>query len=148
MINEEKREQVILSTAEGRSHPSLWSPARVGRILIIEDDPLIAQILKEMVKQKGYESCISLGSQQGLDEFDSDNYNIVFMDLSMPCISGWELCKSIKAKNPAVIAVLITGWDITLFREQIEESAVDCVLSKPFQQREVTAILERASAHS
>jgi CheY-like chemotaxis protein len=59
----------------------------------------------------------------------------------MPEFSGWEVAAAIKAIAPRTPVALVTGWGITLDRAKLKEAGIDLVLNKPFQYRDVMAIV-------
>ena len=68
-----------------------------------------------------------------LQVFDPETFDIVFTDLGMPGISGWQVARQVKRAAPDLPVVMITGWGAQLEPEQIAESGIDQVLTKPFQ---------------
>jgi PAS domain S-box-containing protein len=70
--------------------------------------------------------------------------DLVFTDLGMPGMSGWEVAKSIKAKDSKVPVVLITGWGIQIDDEKMKESGADLILNKPFRRDQVLDLVAEA----
>ena len=80
----------------------------------------------------------------GIKAFRAGNYNIVFTDLGMPEISGWEVAQRIKAIDPSVTMVLVTGWGIQLDENELKKRKIDCVISKPFQIKQILELVSKA----
>ncbi len=113
------------------------------RLLVIEDEDVIRDFLVEMFVSAGYEADAAATGGEGIGLFEVNKYDLVFSDLGLPDMSGWDVAKSIKAKNPVALVVLLSGWGIQLDDVRIQESGIDLVLSKPCQMEELlTAVQE------
>ena len=69
---------------------------------------------------------------QGIALFKKKEYDLVFTDLGMPGMSGWQVAEEIKKINRKIPIVLITGWEVKLNESEMRESGVDLVVNKPF----------------
>jgi len=108
------------------------------RILVIDDDESIRLVLSEMLESMGHYVAIASGGKAGVERFSEERFDIVFTDLGMPGMSGWDVAGAIKETNPDTILFLVTGWGIELPRRQLEESGVYDVIPKPFKMEELT----------
>jgi len=81
-----------------------------GIVLIVDDDPAVRELLADVVMREGY-AAVSVGSaEEALEELQRQQYDLVFLDLALPGLSGLEVLRSIKdGGNKAVVAV-ITGY--------------------------------------
>jgi len=70
--------------------------------------------------------------EEGIALFDKNEYDVVFTDLSMPGMSGWEVVKAIKQRCSDVPVIMVTGWGVGIDRSDKNEYRVDEVLPKPF----------------
>ena len=114
-------------------------------IFVIEDDPDVIQVIKdvfEMVKIKGN---FFSSSVEGFKELKSigtldvvDVPQLVIMDLMMPGVSGFELCKLIRSKDRLknTSIVVITGYDSPKIRKEVALYGVNDYLAKPFDIKE------------
>lgn len=80
-----------------------------ARILIIDDDPSMRKTLSDILRTKGYEIVAAASGEEGLAMLGGDVVNIALVDLGLPDIPGLELLEKIKAGNPAVEAIILTG---------------------------------------
>lgn len=126
-----------------RSAPQLapTPPAKPGRILIIDDDEMIRELLSELLQVAGHTVVSAGGGREGLRLFRQGGFDLVLTDLGMPECSGWEVASAIKRTTPRIPVALITGWGLTLDRRKLKEAGVDLVLNKPFQVAEVLALV-------
>ena len=72
-----------------------------------------------------------------LQLFEKGSFDLVFTDLGMPDMSGWEVAKKIKAINGKVPIVLVTGWNVEIEDDEKRNNHVDRVIQKPFQVDQV-----------
>jgi DNA-binding response OmpR family regulator len=114
------------------------------RILIVDDEDVIRDFLKEMFVTSGYEADGAATGQEGIALFEARHYDLVFFDLGLPEMSGWDVAKAIRSKNARVPIVLLSGWGIQLDDARIKESGVDLVLSKPCQMEDLLKAVDDA----
>ncbi|MDE2181078.1 MAG: response regulator [candidate division NC10 bacterium] len=130
----------LRSTPQTTPTPS----SRQGRILVIDDDEMIHELLSELLRAAGHTVVQAGGGREGLRLFQHGSFDLVLTDLGMPECTGWEVASAIKAMAPRTPVVLITGWALTLDREKLKESGIDLVLNKPFQVTDVMALVAEA----
>ncbi|MFQ5885574.1 MAG: ATP-binding protein, partial [Thermoplasmata archaeon] len=119
-------------------------PGRVARILVIEDEERIRDNLRETLSLAGHVVTVADSAKQGISLFKPGEYDLVFSDLSMPEISGWEIAKIIKEKDPEVAVALVTGWGVKMDGETLADKGVDMVISKPFQVNRILNLVVEA----
>jgi CheY-like chemotaxis protein len=93
---------------------------------------------------KGHQVVVTSNGEEGIERFKKETFDLVFTDLGMPKVSGWEVGKAIKGLNPKVPVAMITGWGIELDRGKMSESGIDLVISKPFNFDQVIQIVSEA----
>ena len=122
------------------------SPREVppARILVIDDDPSVQDILDQMLHLKGHQVSVASDGEEGIERFKTDPFDLVFTDLGMPKLSGWEVGRILKSINPSVPIAMITGWGVELDREKMRESGIDLIISKPFNFDRITQIVAEA----
>lgn len=107
------------------------------RILVIDDEDVIRDFLAEMFVTVGHEAEVAATGPEGIAMFEAGQYDVVFSDLGLPDMSGWDVARAIRARNAQVPIVLLSGWGIQLDDVRIKECGVDLVLSKPCQMDEL-----------
>ncbi len=109
------------------------------RVLIADDDPQSAELLEAYLGQTGYELRVAANGEQALQQVASWQPDLVLLDIMMPRISGFEVCKRLRA-DPATrsIAVLmITALDQPSDMERAVEAGTDEFVSKPINKNEL-----------
>ncbi len=118
--------------------------SREARILVIDDEDSVRDILSRILKTKGHQVVVASNGEEGIERFRSEPFDLVFTDLGMPKLSGWEVGKTIKGMNPKVPVAMITGWGVELDREKLSESGIDLIVSKPFNFDQVIRLVSEA----
>ncbi len=111
------------------------------RILIIEDNEEINDILKEAVNGAGYEAVQSFSGSEGLLRFSTEDFDMVLLDLMLPGIKGEEVLQKIKEKSDIPVLVLSAKTDIEGKVNLLRQGASDYI-TKPFDVREVLARID------
>ena len=113
-------------------------------ILIIEDDLLTINLLKDFFIRKGY-SCkaITTGSE-ALEELQNYNPKLILLDILLPDISGYEICKEFKSKKvrknvPVFYITAVSGYEV---REKLEETGADGYFLKPFDFKKFNVVFD------
>jgi CheY-like chemotaxis protein len=139
---------LVLPTARGdltaRRQPITADAAFValaGRILVIEDEAELRQLLVDALHAAGHTADGAVDGAQGLSRFRERPYDVVITDLSMPESSGLEVTHVVKTLSPGTPVIMITGWGHLLDLDRVRDSEVDLVLVKPFKiDRMLTAV--------
>ncbi len=130
----EKEERTILS-----------SQIRKANILVIDDEKGVCNVLEEMLSLEGHSVASSLSAKKGIELFQKKEFDLVFTDLGMPEMSGWELAKKVKEINSKVAVAMITGWGKQVDRKEMKKWGIDFSLAKPFQQRELLELVVKVT---
>ena len=110
-------------------------------VLIVEDDRNIAELLQMYLEKEGYAVTIANDGGQGLAKFRSIKPDMVLLDVMMPVMDGWEVCKAIRAESQTPI-IMLTAKSETSDKVQGLRSGADDYITKPFEMREVLARVE------
>jgi PAS domain S-box-containing protein len=117
------------------------SPPGPVRILIIDDEEEIRGLLQEIVSADGHFVDIAPDGTVGLEKLGLQHYDLVFTDVGMPGLSGWDVAKKVKELNQKTPVALITGYHIYNATEELQEKGVDFILYKPFHIAEVQQLI-------
>jgi len=110
--------------------------ARPQRILIVDDDPLLLNSLRDALESDGHQVTSASSGQAGIEAFVESHaagtpFPVVITDLGMPHVDGRKVASTIKASVPATVVLMLTGWGRRLVAEGDFPPGVDEVLSKP-----------------
>jgi two-component system, OmpR family, alkaline phosphatase synthesis response regulator PhoP len=135
--------ETSIKTISGQPAPATRSAvlgeARPPRVLIVDDNPQNADLMEAYLSASGYELRTASDGEQTLHEIAAWQPDIVLLDIMMPKMSGFEVCKRLRA-DPATrdIAVLmVTALDQPSDIERAVEAGTDDFLSKPINKSEL-----------
>src|SRR5262249_4180616 len=123
-------------------------PVRSLRILCIDDEPVIRELLNDSLRSYQHQVVTAEGGRQGIDLFRSavregQPFHVVITDLGMPEVDGRQVASAIKAESSQTPVVMLTGWGTMMKDEGDIPAQVDVVLSKPPRIKELCEILGR-----
>ncbi len=102
------------------------------KLLIIDDEPYICEVLVEILNEDNYEIDSAYSAQEALDKFSSGSYDLVLLDIGMPVMSGIEVLKNLLKLDPTITVIMATAQrDTQTVVEAIKIGAEDYIL-KPF----------------
>jgi CheY-like chemotaxis protein len=111
-------------------------------VLIVDDDPMMAKTLADILQFKGYTTKTAHSGQAALEHCSSSLFDCVISDVKMPGMNGVELCRRLKCSIPEVSVVLMTAYsEDELVSKGRAEGATD-VLTKPIHIDDMLAFLE------
>ncbi len=113
-----------------------------AKILVIEDEEKVRSILSDILINGGHEVEATSDGSQGVEMFEQKEFDLVFTDLGMPGMSGWQVAEKIKAINDRVPIALITGWNVELNESEMREKGVDLIAYKPFEVNQVLKLVQ------
>src|SRR5210317_362854 len=109
----------------------------IERILVADDDAVIREGLRRILSAEGYEVEVVSNGHAALDRLDEENFKLLITDLKMPGMSGLEVLRAIRTRQPELPVVLITGYAaIDNAVEAMKNGATD-YLAKPFENEEI-----------
>ncbi len=123
------------------SRPPRPKSPRAARILLIDDDPVVRRVLREMLELGGHTIVDVANGPAGLALSETEHFDLVLTDLVMPGMSGWEVAKALKRHESRRPVGLVTGWPSQLDPAEVKTKPVDFVLSKPFRLEDVRRCL-------
>jgi len=102
------------------------------KILVVDDDDTIRDVVSEMLCRLGYEVASADSAESGLALFLKNKFDLVITDFSMSGMDGINMAYCIKEKFPSTLVVLMTGDEKEVILSRIRDTAVDQALFKPF----------------
>jgi two-component system response regulator MprA len=108
------------------------------RILVVDDDPMVATTVQRVLRPEGYEVEVALGGAQALEQARAHQPDLVVLDLMMPGIDGLEVCRQLRANGNLPI-LMLTARSGTADRVRGLDTGADDYLVKPFAYAELLA---------
>lgn len=115
-----------------------------ARVLVIDDEENIRDILTDILETGDHEVVTAVDGPEGLARLAEAPFDLVFTDLGLPGMNGYEVAAQVKERFPEVPVGLVTGWGATLDPEKARHYGVDLVLSKPFRFDQVLKLVDDA----
>src|SRR5438445_5568437 len=115
------------------------SGARKYHLLVADDDPGVRQLHTDFLRGAGYQVGLAADGREALAHIESRLPDLVLLDLDMPHVSGYEVCRRLKAdpRTRFIPVVILTGQTASEARVQAWELGADDFLTKPFRAAEV-----------
>ena len=108
-----------------------------GHILIIEDEKKIADTIRLGLSEQGYEAEVAYDGHIGLKIFQSGHFDLIILDINLPGINGFELCKLIRKSNEKVPVLMLTSMSQMSNKVEGYDAGADDYMVKPFEFREL-----------
>mgnify|MGYP002553982540 FL=1 len=108
------------------------------RVLIVDDDPNINQLIKLYLEKEGYETETAERGDDALNLFKKNPPQIVLLDLMLPGMDGWQVCREIR-KISTIPIIMLTAKDETFDKVLGLELGADDYMTKPFDPKELIA---------
>lgn len=133
--------------AEGGTEPVLARTPR-GVVLVVEDEPLVAEVVRLLLEAQGHEVAHAADGAEGLAAWRAGRgrFDLVLSDVVMPRMGGVELLRAMRGEGWAGPVVLMSGWADGALAEPVADPAVR-TLAKPFKSQELLAAVGWALAH-
>ncbi len=107
------------------------------KILLVEDEERLASFIRKGMSAEGYEVDIAYDGRMGLSLFRRNSYDIIILDVNLPQINGFELCRLIRADNEGVSVLMLTALDSLADKSDGFNAGADDYLAKPFEFQEL-----------
>lgn len=108
------------------------------KILVVDDDKNICELLRLYLVKEGYDVTLAYDGNAALAEFERLHPDMILLDVMMPGMDGWEVCRKIRAKGKTPI-IMLTAKGETYDKVLGLELGADDYIVKPFDAKEVTA---------
>ena len=110
-------------------------------VLIVEDDANIRELLQLYLEKDGYAVTVAADGGQGLEKFRSIKPDLVLLDVMMPVMDGWAVCKAIRAEGDTPV-IMLTAKGETDDKVMGLKAGADDYVTKPFEMKELLARIE------
>ncbi|HNW50097.1 MAG TPA: response regulator transcription factor [Prolixibacteraceae bacterium] len=110
-----------------------------NRILVIEDEQRVANLLRMQLENSGFEVETASDGYVGKELVEKNQYQLILLDINLPLINGYELCKEIRKTNSNVPIIMLTALGSLDNKVTGFEAGADDYVTKPFDYRELVA---------
>ena len=119
-----------------------------GKILVVDDDQNICELLRLYIEKEGFEVVIANDGRKALEMFEQENPDLIMLDIMLPELDGWQVCREIRKKSQCPIIMLTAKGEVFDKVLGLELGADDYIV-KPFGIKElcarVRAVLRRTA---
>ncbi len=125
----------------GREGASAAAPQRLGRVLLVEDEQDVAELIRYNLTKEGYDVVVSGNGAEALRLVREQRPAVVLLDIMVPELNGWEVCRRLK-QDPAlsgIAVIMVTGRVDEGDKVLGFELGADDYVTKPFSPRELIA---------
>ena len=116
------------------------------RILVVDDDQTILNLVRITLEHEGYEVILAQDGQIALDYFRKEEIDLAIVDIAMPVMDGYEVIQEmhkIKSQSKRVPIVILSAHDQEVMRDYAAELGVDAYLTKPMTAKQLKTHVER-----
>jgi len=115
-----------------------------GRMLVIDDEPSMQEVLKKLLKDDGYEVAVASSGKEGLHKLEQSGYDLVICDVMMPDMNGLQTLEEIKRLDPEQMVIMITAYgSVEDAVSSIKSGAFDYI-TRPYKNEAVLNAVQRA----
>ena len=117
------------------------------KVLLVDDNLDITDLLSKFLKAKGYENVVANDPREGLERIKNEKFDVVFLDIQMPEISGWDIIQALESENilKDQKIVIFSAYDFNAaeVKELLKKEGIEGYLKKPIQLNELLTVLAR-----
>ncbi len=110
----------------------------MGKILVADDDQNICELIRLYLEKENFTVVLAENGEQAVDKFSAENPDLVLLDIMMPGLDGWQVCREIRRKSDCPI-IMITAKGETFDKVLGLELGADDYVVKPFDAKEIVA---------
>lgn len=116
----------------------------VVRILVIDDEKVIRELLSDVLSRKGYLVDTAEDGPQGLERAEATRYDVIFTDIRMPGINGLEVFKKLRQISPKSRVIMMTGYGLEEMINEALALGAFADVKKPFEITHIYDLVRRA----
>lgn len=115
-------------------------------ILVVDDEDFVRQTLGEMLTVLSHQVVMADSGSAAIRALGNQHFDLVFTDLSMPEMDGWEVAREVRRRWPEILIVLVTGYGKGTEPPSGEQTLIDGVIGKPFDFDQVTETITQVTS--
>jgi len=131
---------VALDLTRANVSQALISRAGVARILVVEDEDYVRDLMQEILESAGNEIVVAGSGVEALSLLEHNEFDAVFTDVGLPGMSGWELSRRIRELYGDIPIAIVTGWGDAVGSDELKEQNINWVVTKPFTVERLTLL--------
>jgi two-component system response regulator (stage 0 sporulation protein F) len=112
-----------------------------GTVLVVDDDPEIREILSEVITRKGFKVVTAESGELALEEMGKQNFDLIFLDLVLPGMSGVDALAAIKERDKRAVVVIVTGYGDDPIALDAMSLGPLFLIRKPFRTSDIVEVL-------
>ena len=119
------------------------------RILVVDDDVLVVEALKELLTSSGYEVRVATRGQEALEILDKERFDLLILDVVMPKMTGFDLCKEVRKRDDemsAVKIIMLTAKTEARDLRSEEQCGCELYLTKPIDPGRLKELIRNTLA--
>jgi CheY-like chemotaxis protein len=116
----------------------------IRKVLVVDDDPVVGRSFDRVLSGKGYAVITARDGNEALNKLSNENYDVVFTDIRMPGMSGLEVAERVKASQPWLPVVIVTGYGTDANEARARAAGVSGFLHKPLSPEMIEGSAEKA----
>ena len=113
--------------------------------LVVDDDEAVGSVVGDMIVASGHSALVLDDPVAGIERASHEAFDVVFTDLAMPRLSGWDVARAVKARTPEVPVFMMTGFGVELTEDERLRHGLEAVLVKPLRIDDIQAALARVT---
>ena len=110
---------------------------RCRQVLVVDDEPMVATMFKIVLESHGHQVTTVPDAAKALAALMEQDFDLAVVDLTLPEMDGWEVCRRINRIYPDIPVIVTTGRAVTVEAVRAQDACVSALLSKPFAMQEL-----------
>jgi signal transduction histidine kinase/CheY-like chemotaxis protein len=107
------------------------------RCLVVDDEEAVGAVIGDVLEALGHKAVVLTDGAEAVERFRADPFDVVFTDLAMPGMSGWQVAQAVKDVAREVPVFIVTGFGVTLSTDERRAHGVEAIFSKPLKIQDV-----------
>ncbi|HVS81120.1 MAG TPA: ATP-binding protein [Pyrinomonadaceae bacterium] len=139
------RQSAPAQPSESSVQPAALAVPVAARVLVVDDEDYVRELLRDILDSLGHQVVEAEDGFKALELFDSQAFDAVFTDISMPGMSGWELARLIRERNSEIPLAILSGWGEAISSDEQKAAKVNWIVAKPFLIERIAEIVKEIS---
>lgn len=119
---------------------------RSWQVLVVEDEPMVAEMFKTVLEDSGHRVTTVPDAAKALAALEDRDFDLAVIDLTLPEMDGWEVCRRINRNHPDIPVIVTSGSAISMEAVREQGASVSAVFSKPFEMQELLNAIDAATS--